>query len=77
MLWLWYIALWTDLIGLVPGAHPEARLLRVEHRGRALPIAGPPDGAAPDGTVAAEGAPGVRRLAVPVGEGRGPLKGVS
>jgi hypothetical protein len=32
MLWLWYIALWTDLIGLVPGARPEARLLRVDNR---------------------------------------------
>ena len=27
MLWLLYVAWWTDLIGLVPGARPEARLL--------------------------------------------------
>ena len=27
MLWLLYIAWWTDLVGLVPGARPEARLL--------------------------------------------------
>jgi hypothetical protein len=32
MLWLWYIALWIDLIGLVPGARAEARLLRVDSR---------------------------------------------
>jgi hypothetical protein len=31
-LWLWYIALWVDLIGLVPGARPEARLLRIDNR---------------------------------------------
>jgi hypothetical protein len=37
-LWLWYIAFWTDLIGLVPGARPEARLLPVENRRQALPL---------------------------------------
>jgi hypothetical protein len=37
MLWLWYIALWIDLIGLVPGARPEARLLRVDRRQPARP----------------------------------------
>ena len=42
MVWLWYIALWTDLIGLVPGARPAARLLRVEPRGQALPLASQP-----------------------------------
>ena len=30
MLWLWYLAVWTDLVGLVPGARPEARLIAVE-----------------------------------------------
>ena len=29
MLWLLYIAWWTDLVGLVPGARPDARLLPV------------------------------------------------
>ena len=31
LLWLWYIALWADLIGLQPGARPEARVLPVEN----------------------------------------------
>ena len=31
MFWLWSIALWADLIGLQPGARPEARLLPVEN----------------------------------------------
>ena len=29
MLWLFYVAWWTDIIGLIPGARPEARLLPV------------------------------------------------
>ena len=29
LLWLWSVALWADLIGLVPGARPDARLLPV------------------------------------------------
>jgi hypothetical protein len=32
MLWLVYVAWWVDLIGLVPGASPEARLLPVKSR---------------------------------------------
>ena len=32
MLWLVYVAWWVDLIGLVPGAVPEARLLPVRTR---------------------------------------------
>ena len=29
MLWLFYVAWWIDIIGLIPGARPEARLLPV------------------------------------------------
>ncbi len=32
MLWFVYVAWWVDLIGLVPGAAPEARLLPVRTR---------------------------------------------
>jgi hypothetical protein len=32
MLWLFYVAWWTDLIGLVPGASAEARLLPITAR---------------------------------------------
>jgi hypothetical protein len=35
MLWLWYIAFWADVIGLVPRARPEARLMPpANERGR-------------------------------------------
>lgn len=44
MLWLVYMAWWVDLVGLVPGAAPEARLLPV--RGRA-PGGEPPSPASP------------------------------
>jgi hypothetical protein len=32
MLWLLCVAWWTDQVGLVPGARPEARLLPVKGR---------------------------------------------
>ncbi len=32
MLWLLYVTWWSDLVGLVPGARPEARLLSVKCR---------------------------------------------
>lgn len=34
MVWFLYVAWWVDLIGLVPGASPEARLLPARSRDR-------------------------------------------
>ena len=36
MIWLWYLAWWTDLVGLSPTARPEARLLKMEDQRRAI-----------------------------------------
>ena len=30
MVWFLYLAWWTDLIGLLPGARPEAHLLPIK-----------------------------------------------